>query len=112
MHFVRRLRSSSLAITTFIVVTVSVSQCIAVSFAGLGELPGRSFGSSATDVSADGRVVVGCSVTASQTVATHWTRQTGLVALPPVPLNTNSRVTALAISADGLTIVGDAENSG
>lgn len=88
-----------LAAVAILAVTPAVAQ--EASFTGVGQLPGgdRNF---ALDVSADGSVVVGYGAEAFR-----WTRKGGLVGLgdldgPPV----DSR--ALAVSADGRVIVGEA----
>lgn len=90
----------------------STSICAAATFTGIGDIPGGEFSSGATDVSADGMIVVGGGSAISGNVAIYWTRQTGLVALPRVPFNTNASVSAFAISADGSTIVGRAAANG
>ena len=50
-------------------------------FQGLGDLPGGSFSSQASGLSADGSVVVGSGVSAKSQEAFRWTQQTGMVGL-------------------------------
>jgi probable HAF family extracellular repeat protein len=69
-------------------------------FMGLGDLPGGTFNSRAEDISADGAVVVGSSVSSSnQTELFRWTRETGMNGLG-VRYNLAPRV-----SSDGSTVV-------
>lgn len=72
----------------------------------LGDLPGGSFYSFATDVSADGSVVVGGGSSASRGEAFRWSTQTGMIGLGELPSGNNSF--ANAISADGSVVVGTA----
>jgi uncharacterized membrane protein len=76
-------------------------------FMGLGDLPGGTYSSSAQDVSGDGSVVVGSSLVGSNSItdvrAFRWTRETGMVSLEESGVAT----TAVAISDDGSTIVGE-----
>lgn len=74
-------------------------------FMGLGDLPGAFFLSTATDVSADGKTVVGESWGMSGREAFRWTESTGMQGLGYVPGNTYSGATA--VSADGQTVVGN-----
>ncbi len=68
-----------------------------VSFQGLGDLPGGTYGSWAYGVSADGSVVVGVSRSGNGTEAFRWT-QDGMVGL--------GFSSASAVSADGSVVVG------
>ena len=76
----------------------------APSFQGLGDLPGGTFYSQAYGVSADGRVVVGVSNSASGSEAFRWENgvMTGLSDLPGGNFNSVAR----AITPDGSVIVG------
>lgn len=72
---------------------------------GLGDLPGRRFSSSALDVSADGKTVVGASEGEVGEEAFRWTSATGLVGLGDLAGGpTQSR--AEGVSSDGSTVVG------
>jgi probable HAF family extracellular repeat protein len=74
-------------------------------FLGLGDLPGGNFRSEANAISSDGTIVVGRSRTGpnpSEDEAFRWTRETGMVSLGTIGKTSN----AIAISADGTTIVG------
>jgi probable HAF family extracellular repeat protein len=77
----------------------------------LGDLPGGAFESSAADVSADGRVVVGTGRTAAGDEAFIWTPAAGMrrvreVLIDDFNLDLTGWTLALAsgVSADGLTI--------
>ncbi len=72
---------------------------------GMGDLPGGYFDSSATDVSADGSVIVGSALNPSVT-SFRWTAATGMVDLgkPAGALGSE----AWGVSADGSVVVGDA----
>ena len=76
------------------------------SFTLLGDLPGGFFYSTATAVSADGRVVVGESSSGAGWEAFRWTAATGMVGLGDLPGGSfYSRATA--VSADGRVVVGE-----
>ena len=79
----------------------------AASFIGLGWLSTTS-SSYASDVSADGSVVVGSSNTDSYITgqAFRWTKVDGMVALGPLVENVFGGI-ANAVSADGTVVVGD-----
>ncbi len=84
----------------------------------LGELPGGFFDSEALGVSADGRVVVGYSSAGAKPAAFIWTAVSGMRPLRDVLVNDHgldltgwSLSYALAISADGRTIVGLGRNA-
>jgi uncharacterized membrane protein len=64
-------------------------------FTGLGDLPHYDFESYATDVSADGSIVVG-----NSNGPYRWTRESGMIALPAMLSE------ARAITADGSKIIG------
>ena len=74
-------------------------------FSGLGDLPGGSFESAANAVSADGRVIVGSSISAFGLEAFRWEDgvMTGLGDLPGGVFSSAPRTAA---SADGRVIVG------
>lgn len=71
----------------------------------LGDLPGGDLESLASDVSDDGSVVVGFSVSDSGIEAFRWTANTGMVGLGDLP-GGRFDSEARAISADGSVIVG------
>lgn len=88
----------------------------AASFTGLGDLPGGLFQSEAWDLSDDGTVVVGTSMSGGDQStgyirqAFRWTQATGMVGLGFLPgYTTNSR--AFAVSGDGAIIVGRSESA-
>jgi probable HAF family extracellular repeat protein len=71
----------------------------------LGDLPGGTILSFATDVSSDGFVVVGESHSRSGFEAFRWTPEGGMVGLGDLD-GGRFRSSALAVSADGSVIVG------
>ncbi len=71
---------------------------------GLGDLPGGDYGSIATDVSGDGRVVVGSSAVENSTAAFRWTPETGMVRIGGLLPGRSSDLAAL--SFDGSIAVG------
>ena len=79
---------------------------------GLGDLPGQGFSSTASAVSADGSVVVGRSVSASEYEPFIWDSTHGMREVDEVLTALGADLTgwtlesADGISADGLTIVG------
>ena len=83
---------------------------------GLGDLPGGAFSSEASDVSADGRIVVGRGSSAAGQRATIWDATNGMRDLSIVLASLGVDLTgwtltqATSISADGLTIVGVGTN--
>jgi len=77
----------------------------AAMFQGLGDLGGGSFSSHANDISANGQVVVGRSVSANGTEAFRWTRTDGLVNLNTLP-GRGVFIDAKGVSSDGSVIVG------
>jgi probable HAF family extracellular repeat protein len=84
---------------------------------GLGHLPGDDFISTAYAASADGSVVVGSSVTGGRTAAFIWDQARGMRELRSVlesehgiDLTGWQLVTAIDVSADGLTIAGNGVN--
>ena len=78
-----------------------VSSANAASLTPLGNLHGFASGSQASDISADGSVVVG----RSYPEAFRWTRSTGMVGIGGFPGGFPFSFAA-AISADGSVIVG------
>ena len=89
---------------------LSVAANAQPSFTGLGDLPGGFVSSQAHGVSADGRVVAGsANGTIGSTVAFTWTRDAGMVALPPLG-GPAGIYRGQGISGDGRTVVGLAES--
>lgn len=88
----------------------ALAQCPA-SFAGLGDLPGGAYSSSAFDVSDDGNVVVGSSKSATTasnenyTEAFRWKPATGMIGLGDIPTG-DFNSSAHGVSGDGMIIVG------
>lgn len=78
-------------------------------FLGLGDLSGGAVLSVASDVSADGSVVVGYSESSSGTEAFRWTASTGMVGLGDLPGGAFSS-SALAANADGSVVVGSSDS--
>jgi probable HAF family extracellular repeat protein len=82
----------------------------AATFTPIGDLPGGSFYSWATDISADGSTVVGVSLRDNGTEAFRWTRAGGMVGLGDLP--GGSFVSeAHGVSANGSVIVGMSASS-
>jgi uncharacterized membrane protein len=84
----------------------------------LGDLPGGSFQSDALGVSADGSVVVGFSDSSSGIEAMRWTSGGGMESLHDILIAGGATgvtgwtlATAVAVSADGRTIVGYGGNA-
>ena len=86
-----------------------------VTFRGLGDLPGGEFFSEAADVSADGMVVAGYSVSGESSpgveVATRSVRWTDAAPQPIGELDGALFSEAQAVSADGQVVVGYAQMS-
>jgi probable HAF family extracellular repeat protein len=77
------------------------------SFMGLGDIPGGVFGSFATDVSADGSVVVGKgNIGVNSSEAFRWTASTGMIGLGNVPSPVSSFSVATGVSANGQSVSG------
>ena len=72
-----------------------------VSFQGLGSLPGSTFDSQASAISADGTTVVG----RSNYQGFRWTAATGMVGLQ-IPGETVGPAMPTGVSADGSVVVG------
>jgi probable HAF family extracellular repeat protein len=79
-------------------------------FVGLGDLPGLSFYSEAYDVSGDGLVAVGYSISDSGQEAFRWTEVSGMEGLGSLS-GTNFGSYAYGVSEDGAIVVGQS-NSG
>src|SRR5262245_22619149 len=93
---------------TLAILSLSIAPAIsraAVSFQGLGDLPGGGTLSHALSVSADGSTVVGYSSSTAGTQAFRWTQSSGIQGLGFVDTDTNSR--ANDVSADGSVVVGN-----
>jgi probable HAF family extracellular repeat protein len=78
-------------------------------FAGLGDLAGGSFSSTAAGVSGDGTTVVGSSTSDLGAEAFRWTAETGMVGLGQAPRYGGSNATDA--SADGSVVVGSSRNA-
>lgn len=86
----------------------STASLYAATFQGLGDLPGGTFNSAASAVSADGSVVVGASYSSNGLEAFRWSSSTGMVGIGDFPGGGFSSV-AYGVSADGTVIVGTGE---
>ena len=75
------------------------------SFMGVGDVPGGNFRSEANAVSADGRTVVGWSVSASGVQASRWTQEGSIEGLGFLPDGGFESI-AKGVTADGATVVG------
>ena len=76
----------------------------------LGDLPGGSYSSVASAISADGSIVVGDSSTDSGREAFRWTAETGMVGLGDLPGGNFSSL-ASDISGDGSIIIGSSNST-
>jgi len=108
-----KLTLSLLLVIPFTLCQYSPSQAATPSFQGLGDLPGGSFASWASGMSADGSVVVGNSTYTCGTSAFRWTSDSGMQGLGildvcPEPFD-SSATFAYATSADGSVVVGCTE---
>jgi len=91
-----------------ICLSASTARAASFSFQGLGDLPGGSFASSASGVSADGLVVVGTSISSSgfnEHEAFRWTSGGGMVGLGYLS-GFDFYSGAVGVSADGSVVVG------
>ena len=95
----------TLSFIGMIVFTCHVTWAAEVSFHGLGDLSGSLFMSEAHDVSADGSVVVGISLSTSGREAFRWTASGGMVGLGDLP-GGSIQSEAYAVSNDGSVVVG------
>ena len=83
---------------------------------GLGDLPGGGFDSKASKVSADGSVIVGSSLSVDGDETFRWTESDGMVSLKKTLIGAGLDLTgwtlssAISVSADGFTIVGNGIN--
>ena len=83
---------------------------------GLGDLPGGGFDSNASAVSADGSVIVGSSLSVDGDETFRWTESDGMVSLKKTLIGAGLDLTgwtlssAISVSADGFTIVGNGIN--
>jgi probable HAF family extracellular repeat protein len=76
------------------------------SFMGLGDLPGGTIASYATDVSADGSVVVGKGNDSTIGEGFRWTASTGMIGLGNIPNPVSPISKATSISANGQIVAG------
>lgn len=101
---------AALSLSLFAVGAAALVARAQPSFTGLGDLAGGDVASQAHGVSADGRVVTGsANGTLGSTVAYTWTRETGMVQLPPLG-GASGIYRGQAISGDGYTVVGVANS--
>jgi YD repeat-containing protein/probable HAF family extracellular repeat protein len=77
---------------------------------GLGDLPGGDYYSAATDVSADGSVVVGLATSAAGVEPFRWTSDGGMVGLGYLPGGSSGGI-AYGVSADGSVVVGHCDSA-
>ncbi|MEK6801410.1 MAG: putative Ig domain-containing protein [Nitrospirota bacterium] len=94
-------------------ITITVAAELAVSFQGLGDLPGGTTASFAAGISADGNVVVGVGNYNNGFAgeeAFRWTSAAGIVGLGDLP---GSIVSSFAndVSADGAVVVGSSQSA-
>ena len=82
----------------------------ATGMVGLGDTPGGGAFSRATDVSADGTVIVGLDLAPSISGAFRWTESTGFVDVGDLPGGPFGSA-AQAVNADGSVIVGDSNSA-
>ena len=94
---------------------LSLAAWINYEFIPLGDLPGGIFSSAAVDISDDGKVVVGSSVSGflgtTSTFLTNttflWTEETGMVPVEyPATLPSDWNTIPVAVSADGSAVTG------
>jgi probable HAF family extracellular repeat protein len=85
---------------------MGASRVLSATLRPLGDLPGGTFSSGASAVSADGSVVVGQSSSASGSQAFRWTSAGGMVGLGDLPGGIFSSA-ARGVSDDGLVVVGE-----
>jgi len=104
------LTHSTIALLASAIVGLWPGDASAASFTPIGDLPGGTFASVATEVSADGSTVVGFGASASGQEAFRWTVGGGMVGLGDLASGSVAGV-ANAVSADGATIVGSGTNA-
>jgi len=97
-------RLGIVACIVVVIASANVAMATHFTFQGLGDLPGGSFLSNASDVSADGSVVVGQGRSASGREVFRWTSGGGMVGLGGLG------GIASAVSADGSVVVGTLDN--
>ena len=102
---IQRLRAICTAFGACIACILLAPGVQAAEFTSLGDLPGGDFGSTATDVSDDGTVVVGIGSNSEGSEAFRWTAETGMVGLGDFP-GGFFRSRAWGVSADGSVVVG------
>jgi hypothetical protein len=90
--------------TAFGLMLTIVGTARSATFTPLGDLPGSRFSSRASDVSADGSIIIGNSLGTSGNFAFIWDVTNGMRPVGQAPGVYYSN--ASAISADGLTLVG------
>ena len=103
------MRTKSILVVVMVALLFSLTQmsfATTASFQGLGALAGGTFESYGEDVSADGSVVVGWSLTASGWQGFCWTQSGGMESLS----GNFQQSLAYGISADGKVIVGGGSN--
>jgi probable HAF family extracellular repeat protein len=100
-----RMRLIPITLTLTLLLSTQSLPAQTPSFTGLGDLPGGEFHSSATALSADGRVVVGSSTAADGRQAFRWSATDGMIDLGDLPGRTVSSG-ATGLSADGRVVVG------
>ncbi|QDU55562.1 PEP-CTERM sorting domain-containing protein [Aeoliella mucimassa] len=106
MIFFRNVNSDSAAcIILGCCLSYLCSHAQATEFIPLGDLPGGGFGSTAISVDGLGQKVVGSSATDTSDNAFLWTEVSGIQSIAPSG-------SALAISEDGVVVVGMATNAG
>jgi probable HAF family extracellular repeat protein len=103
----QRAPSSAAALVGWFLCSSALS---AATFTGIGDLPGGSFDSHATGISAVGGVIVGDSNSTSGFEAVRWTASGGLVGLGDLPGSSFSSL-ANAVSPDGSVVVGRGQSA-
>jgi probable HAF family extracellular repeat protein len=84
---------------------------MAASFTPHGDLAGGDIQSAAYAISADGKAVVGQSISASGQEAFRWTVSGGMVGLGDLPGGGSITGNALGVSADGKVVVGQSDSA-
>jgi probable HAF family extracellular repeat protein len=97
-------------LSVYLMVSVGVESARAQDLNGLGDLPGGSFFSSASAISADGTVVVGSSSSAAGIEAFRWSAADGLEGLGGLA-GGRFFSDANGVNADGTVIVGTSEGA-
>lgn len=109
----RKSTRSSVVLLPAFLAAMAEQPALAVSFAGLGDLPGGAFSSDAAGISADGKVVVGSSMSESGQTAFMWTASSGMVGLGVLGADSGGKLRsyANAVSADGSVVAGGTTSS-